>query len=526
MSPLGTVMEIVTPTLDYVLLAPVLIVFLASVIGVGIEAFVPKRARFLSQGLLVIVAIAAALIMVGINAGSGARTVDAVGSIAIDGPTHFMWAMLLVLGGLSLLLFAERTADDNPFAPQVASVPGTQSETDALEAGSAHTEVFPLGMLALTGMLIFPASNDLVTLFVSLEVLSLPLYLLCGMARRRRLLSQESSLKYFLLGALSSGFFLYGIALLYGFAGSFTYEAINTAVRNSEQPPGLLIAGLGLLGVGLLFKVGAVPFHAWTPDVYVGAPTAVTAFMAACTKIAAVGALLRVFYVALGSARWDWQPAMAVVAVLTMAVGGLLAITQTDVKRMLAYSSIAHAGFILTAFVGAHQANSGAGEGSITSLQAVLFYLGVYGVSTIAAFAVLTMVRERGVEVTSLAGWAGLGKKSPLLAAVFGFLLLSFAGIPLTSGFIGKWAVFAAAWGGGYAWLVVVAVVVSLVTAFFYLRIIVSMFFSEPSDGPEVVEAGLPTLIAVAIGVVVTLGAGVVPGPLLELAGRAGEFVR
>jgi len=515
-----------TPQLDYLLLLPVLVVFGAACLGLIVEAFVPRSARLLSQGLLSGVALVGALVVVCLNSVSGPRVIDAVGSIAIDGPTHFIWGVLLVLGGLSLLLFLERQVDDAPFAASASAVPGSPAETEAIEAGREHTEVFPLALFALAGMMIFPASNDLVTMFVALEVLSLPLYLLCGMARRRRLLSQEASLKYFLLGAMSSGFFLYGVALLYGFSGSFTFDAISNAVSDPSRPVGLLIAGLGLLGMGLLFKVGAVPFHSWTPDVYVGAPTAVTAFMAACTKIAAIGALLRVFYVALGSARWDWQPVMAVVAVLTMVVGAVMAITQTDVKRMLAYSSIAHAGFILTAFVGAHQQGSGATEGSMTSLQAVLFYLAVYGAGTIAAFAVVTLVRDRGVESTGLKDWAGVGRKSPVLGAVFGLLLLSFAGIPLTSGFVGKWAVFAAAWSGGYWWLVLVAVIVSVVTAFFYLKVIVAMFFTAPADGPEVIEPGFPTLIAVAVGVVVTLGAGIVPGPLLELAAKAGEFVR
>ncbi len=186
-------------------------------------------------------------------------------------------------------------------------------------------------------------------MFVALEVFSLPLYLLCGLARRRRLISQEAAMKYFLLGAFSSAFFLYGIALIYGFSGSVHFADISNAVSSRSGANGLLLAGIGLVAVGLLFKVSAAPFHSWTPDVYQGAPTAVTAFMAACTKLAAFGALLRVFYVALGGARWDWQPMFWIVAVLTMAVGSIIAITQTDIKRMLAYSSIAHAGFLLTA---------------------------------------------------------------------------------------------------------------------------------------------------------------------------------
>jgi NADH-quinone oxidoreductase subunit N len=289
---------------------------------------------------------------------------------------------------------------------------------------------------------------------------------------------------------------------------------------------GLLLAGMGLLAVGLLFKVGAAPFHAWTPDAYQGAPTPVTAFMAACTKLAAFGALLRVFYVALGGARWDWQPMMWIVAALTMAVGSVIAITQTDVKRMLAYSSIAHAGFLITGFVGAHQAIEVAGN-EITSLQAVLFYLVAYGFTTIGAFAIVTIVRDAGGETTHLSRWAGLGKEAPVVAGVFAFFLLAFAGIPLTSGFTGKWAVFTAAWAGG-AWpLVVLAVLMSVVAAFFYVRVIVLMFFSEPvGDGPTVVVPSVLTTTAITIGATMTLILGVVPSPVLDLARQAGEFIR
>jgi NADH-quinone oxidoreductase subunit N len=376
-------------------------------------------------------------------------------------------------------------------------------------------------------MMLFLASNDLITMFVSLEILSLPLYLLCGLARRRRLLSQEAALKYFLLGALSSAFFIYGAALLYGYAGSFTLSAIDDAIRNGTQGQGLLLAGMALIGVGLLFKFSAVPFHSWTPDVYAGAPTPVTGFMAACTKIAAVGALMRVFYVGLGADRWDWQPLMAIIAVATMAVGSVLAITQTDVKRMLAYSSIAHAGFMMTAFVGASQAMSGSQSGSLTSISSVMFYLVAYGAATIGAFALVTMVRDASGEATLLNSWVGLGRRAPLAATIFSIFMLSFAGIPLTSGFVGKWAVFAAAWSGGIEWLVVVAVVISVVAAFFYIRVIVLMFFAEPRiTEASVIRPGWTTLAAVGVGVVATVAFGVFPGPLLALAQQAGEFIR
>jgi len=356
-------------------------------------------------------------------------------------------------------------------------------------------------------------------MFVALEVLSLPLYLLCGLARRRRLLSQEAAMKYFLLGAFSSAFFLFGVAMLYGFSGSVGLSAIAAAASSNVGSSTLLYAGIALLGLGLLFKIGAVPFQAWKPDVYQGAPTPVTALMASCTVVAAFGALLRVFYVAFGQLTWDWRPAMWVVAILTMVVGAIIAITQTDVKRLLAYSSIAHAGFILTGVVAA----------STLGLSSSLFYLAVYGFTTIGAFAVVTLVRDETGEAAHLRRWAGLGKRSPLVAGIFAFFLLAFAGIPLTSGFTGKFAVFQAAIAGGALPLVIVGVLSSAVAAFFYVRVIVLMFFSDPApDGPSVVSPGLFTGTAVAIGALTTLVFGVIPGPLLNLANHAANhmFVR
>ena len=246
--------------------------------------------------------------------------------------------------------------------------------------------------------------------------------------------------------------------------------------------------------------------------------------MAACTKIAAFGALMRVFYVAFGGASWDWRPLMWVVAILTMVVGSVIAITQTDVKRMLAYSSIAHAGFVLVGFAGVY---AGGGEGSVSSLSSVLFYLTAYGFSTIGAFAVMTLVRDAGGETTALSRWAGLGREAPVLAGTFAFFLLAFAGIPLTSGFIGKWTVFAAAWAGG-AWpLVVVAVVTSAVAAFFYVRVIVAMFFSDPvGTAPAVAVPSVLTTTVIAVTALATVALGVVPGPVLDLAQQAGAFVR
>jgi NADH-quinone oxidoreductase subunit N len=280
---------------------------------------------------------------------------------------------------------------------------------------------------------------------------------------------------------------------------------------------GLIISGIGMIAVGLLFKVGAVPFHQWVPDVYQGSPTPLTAFMSAATKVAAFGALLRVFYVAFGGMRWDWRPMMWVVAALSMIIGSILAVTQTDIKRMLAFSSVAHTGFILLGVV----ATSAAG------LSSTLFYLLAYGFTSLGAFAIVGLVRDASGEATHLSQWAGLGKKSPWMGSIFALFLLALAGIPLTSGFTGKFAVFTAAIEGGATPLVIVAVVASAVAAFFYARVIVLMFFTEPPvDGPSVVVPSALTTIAIAVSAAFTILLGIAPQPVLDLVINAGLFIR
>ena len=528
--------EFQAPHIEYSLILPILIMLGVAVLGVLVEAFAPRKVRYLAQTVIALVGTLAAIVatcvvFARLNPVEGKVKpgfIAAEGAISVDGPAVFCWLLILVLALLSVLLFAERHLEGGllPFAGQAAALPGTEAEREASTRGLEHTEVFPLMMFAVAGMLVFPAANDLLTMFVGLEVLSLPLYLLCGLARRRRLLSQEAALKYFMLGAFSSGFFVYGIALVYGYAGSMGFAEIAQAVGGRDGSEALLFGGMGLLAVGLLFKIGAAPFHSWTPDVYQGAPTPVTAFMATCTKVAAFGALLRLFYVAFGGARLDWTPMLWVIAILTMVVGSVLALTQNDIKRMLAYSSIAHAGFMLTGMLGARSlADIGADQ--INPVQAVLFYLTTYGFMTLAAFALVTVVRDGGGEATHLSRWAGLGKESPLVAGMFAFLLLGMAGIPLTSGFTGKWAVFAAALSAG-AWpLVVIAVLVSAVAAYFYVRVIVLMFFSDPvGEGPTVTMPSIMTSTVIAVGVAATLVLGIVPGPLLDTLGRVGDFIR
>ncbi|SNS31943.1 NADH dehydrogenase subunit N [Actinomadura meyerae] len=506
--------DIPAPHIEYGQIAPLLLILGAAVVGVLVEAFVGRNARYYVQVPLAFLGLAGGFgWTVALAWRDDPHHVAAEGALGVDGPTLFIQGTILLLGLVSLLLIAERGghATGGHFAAQASALPGTDAEQRTAVAGVTQTEVYPLMMFAVAGMVMFPAANDLLTMFVALEVMSLPLYLLCGLARRRRLLSQEAAVKYFLLGAFSSAFFLYGAALLYGYSGSVRLADISAEIGKDAGNETLLLAGVALLSVGLLFKLGGVPFHMWKPDVYQGAPTPITALMASGTVVAAFGGILRVYYVAFETLRWDWRPVMWGVAILTMVAGSIIAITQTDIKRMLAYSSIAHAGFLLMGVIAS----------SPHGLSSSLFYLLAYGFTSVGAFAVVTMVRDAGGEAGHLSRWAGLGKRSPVVAGVFAFFLLAFAGIPLTSGFTGKFAVFKAAVEEGATPLVIVAVISSAVAAFFYVRVIVVMFFSEPDAEGPVVVAGPATAVAVALGVTATVVLGVLPQPVLDLAGQA-----
>jgi proton-translocating NADH-quinone oxidoreductase chain N len=523
---LASASTIAAPPFEWGLLSPVLLVFAAAIAGVLVEAFAPRTLRRPMHIALSLGGLAGAFVLavwLGATnshfAGHRPGTVIAVGTVGVDRPTLFIQGTILVLAFVSVLLIAESSHEVSAFTPQAAAVPGSAEEREGLLAGLSHTEVYPLTLFAVGGMLLFPAANDLLTMFIALEVLSLPLYLMCALARRRRLLSQEAAMKYFLLGAFSSAFFLFGIAMLYGYSGSVQLAAIAAAAQSGTASSTLLYAGIALVGIGLLFKIGAVPFQAWKPDVYQGAPTPITALMASCTLVSAFGALFRVFYVAFGQLTWDWRPAMWVVAGLTMLVGSVIAITQRDVKRLLAYSSIAQAGYILTGLIAANTAG----------LSGSMFYLAAYGFATVGAFAIVTLVRDPAGEANHLSSWAGLGKRSPLVAGLFALFLIAFAGIPLTSGFSGKFAVFRAAIEGGALPLVVIGVLSSAILAFPYVRMIVLMFFSEPAaEGPVVVRPSAYTGVAVALGAAVTVVLGIIPQPLLSLANHAATqlFVR
>jgi NADH-quinone oxidoreductase subunit N len=504
------------PTIDYAAIAPMLILFGIGCVGVVVEAVFRAYPRTRIQLPLALVGLVAALIVVIRSADK--RVVTAGGAIAVDGPALFLQGSILVLGMVALLLIGERTLEPGgPFVAQAAVIANTEADRAQASRPDGSPEVFPLAMFALGGMMLFSSANDLLTMFVALEVFSLPLYLLCALARRRRLLSQEASLKYFLLGSFASAFFLFGVAMIYGFAGRVDFAGIDAAIVGSDASPILLYIGLSMLAIGLLFKAAAVPFHVWTPDVYQGAPTPVTALMAACTKVAAFGGLLRVLYVAFERSTWDFRPVIGTIAVLTMIVGSVLAVTQTDIKRLLAYSSIANAGYLLVGVVALNK----------DGLSSSLFYLVAYGFTVIAAFAVVTLVRDAEGEATHLSRWAGLGRRSPLFATVFTFILLAFAGIPLTSGFTAKFDVFAAGMGADQTWLVIAGVVSSAILAFPYLRVVVLMWLSEPGETtPAVSLPGALTSAALMIGTLATLVLGVAPAPLLDVTTKAAEFIR
>lgn len=500
------------PKLDYALLAPILIILGAALAGVLVEAFVKQAWRARIQLVLALGAIVISLQQL-FRVRNATSSIAAVTSVSIDGVGIFMQGAILVFAFLGILIIA----DQDNFAPQASALPGSSEEVTALQSGKQQTEVFPLTLFAVAGMMIFPIATDFITLFVALEVLSLPLYLMAGLSRRRRLLSQEAALKYFLLGAYSSAFFLFGAALLYGYSGSLSLNGLTDAIRGAGGNDVFLLLGIAFLSVGLLFKVGAVPFHSWTPDVYQGAPTPITGFMAAATKAAAFGATLRIFYVGLDAAQVSWKPIISVIAVITMIVGSVAAISQRDMKRMLAFSSIAHSGFILTAVVSLNK----------NALSATLFYLLAYGVATIGAFGIVTLVRDSAGEVSDVNRWVGLGKKSPLVASAFSLFLLSFAGIPLTSGFVGKFSIFSAAYESGNIYLVVAGVLSSAIAVFFYLRIILMLFFADATnDSVSVIIPSLLTRISISISVIATIILGVAPSLLLNIAQDFAYYLR
>jgi len=384
--------------------------------------------------------------------------------------------------------------------------------------GIERGEFYVLLLFTVSGMMLMGQAGDLVIVFLALELLSIPLYIMAGLARPKPS-SEESALKYFLLGSFASAFLVYGIALVYGATGTTNLGLILAATGAANPRLGLLLAGVGLVLVGLGFKIAAVPFHMWTPDVYDGAPSVVTAFMSVGAKAGGFAALLRVFVTAFPALAPQWAMVAAVMSAATMLLGNFAAIVQSNVKRMLAYSSIAHAGYILMGLVAAGSASLAVQN---TAIGASLVYLLAYAVTNLGAWAVVIAVEraDGGGQSTGLniSDYAGLGKRRPGLALAMAVFMFSLTGVPPTIGFIGKAYIFGATLQAGFAWLAVIGVVTSLVSAYYYLRVIVVMYMQ---DGQPVTTSRRSLNFTVALTAIATVVFGLLPYPLLTIATNA-----
>jgi len=454
------------------------------------------------------------------------------------GPARKRWlGWLGFAGALFALLAVHRAYDSQGFAYDnlistdvfsvfvhsvviIAAALAILGSIDYLEReGIQRGEYYALVLFGAAGMGILAGANELVTAFVGLEMSSISTYILVGF-RRKAAASNEASIKYFLLGSFATAFFLYGISMVYGATGTTYIDKVAAALQ-SGQPSDLNLAvlGLGLIFVGLGFKTVIAPFQVYGPDVYEGAPTPVTAFLASAPKVSAFALMLRVFYVSFGSASDFWFWALLISAILTMCIGNFAALVQTNVKRMLAYSSIAHAGYILVAFAAS----------TTLGVAAVLFYLAAYVFMKVGAFLIVTHLGQQGERRLDIQDYAGLGTRQPVLAACFSLFLLSLLGLPATGGFLGKFFAFQSALdaysthGKWIVWLVVIAAINSVIGAYYYLRVIISMYFAEPSRDyiPSSVAPAL--VVAIFIAAVGTLYLGILPSGVLAFAQRAAD---
>ncbi len=463
---------------------PILCVVAAAIAAMLAEAFREPGEQMPISGLGLVglagAAISAALLWT--------RGGTAFGAVAADHFGLFFVMVLIVIGVLTMLL-----------SPGVI-------ERDNLPPG----EYYALSLFALAGMMLMAMATDLLVIFLGLEVLSLAVYVLTAL-RRDTAASVEGGFKYFILGGFSSAFFLYGLAFIYGVTRTTKLDQIAIALASGTGHPALAFIGVGLLLVGFGFKVSVVPFHMWTPDAYEGAPTIVSGFMSTGVKAAAFAAFVRVFASAFDPMRAVWVPVLWAVAAVTMVLGTVVGVAQTNLKRMLAYSSIAHAGYILVGLVSANELGK----------SAVLFYVLAYGVTNLGAFGIIALLGSRERANDDLPSMVGLSERNPALAAAFSVLLLSLGGIPPTAGFVGKWYIFSAAVSAGDYGLAVIGVLTSVVSIFFYLRVIVMMYMADPADLPASPAAPRAAALAVAAALLVTFYLGVLPTSILDLAARS-----
>ena len=467
---------------EYAAIVPMVIVALSGLAAMLAEAFRQPGERMPIAGLGLIGLAGAAVASVSLW-NSDAHS---LGVIRSDKFALFINLVLCVVGVLTMLFSNELV------------------EREQIPPG----EYYALTLFAICGMMMMAAATDLLVVFLALEILSLSVYVLTGI-RRTSAAGAEAAFKYFLLGAFSSAFFLYGVAFAFALSGSTRIEQIGTALsaQASGAPSTLALLTVALLAVGFAFKVSAVPFHMWTPDAYQGAPTIVTAFMSTGVKAAAFAAFVRIFLSPLEPLQAQWIPVLSVIAAITMIVGTVVGVVQSNVKRMLAYSSIAHAGYLLLGIVAA----------SSTGKAAVLFYLLAYAVTNLGALGIVALLGTGNREHDELRDFAGLWRSRPALAGLMTVFLLSLGGLPPTAGFIGKWYIFSAAIQEGHYWLAIIGVLTSVVSVFFYLRIVVMMYMTE---GEETVRPRIPAA-AVAGLTLATLAVfylGVLPGRVLDLA--------
>ena len=483
-------MEISIPTFNFLVIAPEIVVLVTALLVMGVDLFLAREQKDRLAWLSLVGVLVAAGLSFYIWGGSDPELHD---MLVADGYALFLNLVILTAAALAILFSVE-------YAGRV---------------GLAQGEYYTLLLLSTTGMMLMASAINLMTIFLALEILSIALYVLVGLNRAEQR-SAEGALKYLLLGAFASGFLLYGMALLYGQAGTTSLAGLGeyAASLGGDFPP-LLLAGLGLMIIGFGFKVALVPFHMWTPDAYEGAPTSVTAFMSVGAKTAGFAALGRVLLYALGDLHGDWVWLLAALAALTMTVGNLGALRQTNLKRMLAYSSIAHAGYIL----------AGLAAGSELGTSAVLFYLFAYAFMNVGAFAVLIAVgrlKESARDGETLDGLTGLFARKPGLAVVMALVMLSLAGVPPMVGFLAKLYVFGAAVQAGLVWLAVFGVINSVVSAYYYLRVVVVMFMKESDRDTDTQAPVCPALqVGLGIAAVAVVVLGFWPAPILDLARQA-----
>ena len=417
------------------------------------------------------------------------------GLVVIDGYGAFWKLLLYFVTGLTILLSYSYLKEERLY----------------------FGEYYGFMLLSLCGMMVMVSATDLLTIYLGTELMSLCLYVMAGL-KRKEPRSLEASAKYFVLGAFSSGILLYGISLLYGATGSTKLPAIASAIATQGFADPLLLFSTILLAVGFGFKLAAAPFHMWTPDVYQGAPTSVTAFMAVGSKAASFGAFLRVFVEGLGGVKADWSAIFVLLCLATLVVGNIVALVQTNIKRMLAYSSIAHAGYALIGVVAAGRTDHSSG------IASVLLYIALYAFMTFGAFAIVAMLRKGTIEGEEIEDFTGLAKHQPLPALLMLVFMVSLAGIPPTAGFIGKLYVFRSAVEAGMAWLAAIALLFSAISAYYYLRVVMVMYMQDPIAGTDpvprlVMSPTLSIVLACAVAGVVIFG--IYPNPLVNLALQA-----